>query len=276
MGGIKVNETWSSNLVIENFNRFQPHSVEATANTLSIAHHIRLILRLRLLLSSSADFSLGRTADFLHPVLAFLPLFSAETFAFEQSFLKLKNDICICFTTYNNSSIYEDPTGMAGQDTAGRTGHGHRVPCTYLWSPMGMGSSPKGILYQVLRGSKGGPTPRPWQLSPLLMPDQQPSNPKSAIPYPLKTIFRFELLQIIHIVVNESETGRSAAAELRTKSETDDNVGRGLVHFGQSFRQISFRNAGFIRMEDIQDLKKEGNVETWTGGTGSIKGTVEC
>lgn len=42
---------------------------------------------------------------------------------------------------------------------------------------------------------------------------------------------------------------------MSAKSETRDNIGRRLVHFGQLFTDVGFGNAGFIRMKNIHDLK---------------------
>ena len=65
----------------------------------------------------------------------------------------------------------------------------------------------------------------------------------------------FELLEKIHIVVDQGEAGSLATTEVGAESEARDHIGGSFVHLGQFLRDLLLGDCGASWVENIYDLQ---------------------
>ena len=80
--------------------------------------------------------------------------------------------------------------------------------------------------------------------------------------YASESVLGLELLGKVQSVVDETEAGALAAAELAAETEDEDGVGSGLVHRRQLFANFGLWDRRAVGMEDVDDLEKANN-QTW-------------
>ena len=73
--------------------------------------------------------------------------------------------------------------------------------------------------------------------------------------YGSKSVLGFELLEKIHVVVDQGESSGLTASEVSAESKTRDDISCSLVHLGQFLGNLLLGDCGASRMENIHNLK---------------------
>jgi len=71
-------------------------------------------------------------------------------------------------------------------------------------------------------------------------------------------VLGFELLEKIHVVIDQGESSGLTASEVSAESKTRDDISCSLVHLGQFLGNLLLGDCGASRMENIHNHLSSG------------------